>query len=311
MKPSEFEMSVPRLRCFVTIVESGSIGEAARRLGTSAPTVSKALMRLEQTMGVKLLHRSTHALSLTDKGEALLEPAREALRAMSRLHDAATHADGGGETGPVRITVPAAFARHVLAPRASAFVKRFPDIQLNVKATNEIVDLADEAIDVAVRGGSLTRVPGHIQQPWFSFPWVVCAAPCYLRDRAIPRHPDELDGHDQIGFRNLRTGQVQGWSFRTSHGGTSTRYTPKPKLAFDDGDAAWEAVVQGAGIGRAPLWLATGALKSGAVVEVLKEYRDTDVRISILRRERRLTPARVHAVVSFLAENPPDLSPYL
>jgi DNA-binding transcriptional LysR family regulator len=311
MKPIDLDVSVPQLRCFVSVVEAGSVAEAGRRLGTSAASVSKAIARLEESVGARLLHRSTHALSLTEDGDALLEPARRVVLAAGNFRDAAAGTAGGADKGIVRVSAPVAFVRHMLAPLVADFARMHPDIRLDVRATNEIADLAEEGIDLALRSGSLAGFPGHIQQNWFSFPWVICAAPSYLERRPAPRKPDQLDAHDLLGFRNHRSGQVQGWPVRATSGEVGKPFTPNVRFAFDDGDAVWHAMLSGAGIACAPLWLAATALRTGHAIEVLKEWRDTDVSIAMLRRERDLTPGRVSILMSFLHARTPRLDDLL
>jgi len=311
MITDDLDVSILQLRCFLAVVEAGSVALAARRLGMASPSVSRAITRLEKEAGVKLLHRSTHALSLTEEGEALLDSAQGAVSAARRFRDvAAGKADVTG-AGVVHISAPVAFARQVLCPLLPEFARLHPEVRLDLRMTNEIADLAEDGIDIALRAGSLSRVPGHIQQSWFSFPWVVCAAPNYLALRTPPGEPAHLDGHDLIGFRNTRTGQVQSWPFQSPVDGTSDRYLIEARFAFDDGDAAWQAVLAGAGIGRSPLWLAAADLRQGRVVEVLKDWRDAWVNLAILRRDRRLTPVRVSATQAFLLEHAPDLADLL
>ena len=305
------EVSVPQLRCFIAVVSAGSVAAAGRRLGLSAASVSKAISRLEESAGVRLLHRSTHAMSLTEDGEALLAPARDAVLAAQAFQDAAGQAADGGETGVVRISAAVGFVRHVLAPLMGDFAERHPAIRLDIRASNEIVDLADDGIDLALRSGTLAGVPEHLQQNWFTAPWVVCAAPSYLGRRSTPKAVAELDGHDLIGFRNHRTGRVQSWPYSTLGGDAGGRYAPKPRLAFDDGDAVWGAMLAGAGLACAPLWLAAASLRDGSAVEVLADFRGAGVGISMLRRDRRLTPGRLTSVMAFLDGHPPNLTDLL
>lgn len=302
MSEPEFEFSVPQLRCFVAVAAAGSVAEAARRLGMSAASVSKAIARLEDSTGIRLLHRSTHAMSLTDDGRALLEPARETLRAAQAFEDLVAQTADGGSTGTVRITAAVAFVRSVLVPLLGELARLHPEIRVDVRATNELVDLADEGIDLAIRSGSLARVPGHVHQVWFTCPWIICAAPSYLAHHAAPREISALAGHAVIGFRNLRTGRVQPWPCR---GGN---YEPQPHVTFDDGDAAFGAILAGAGIGCVPLYVAAPALRAGTVVELLAASRGDEISIAMIRRDRRLTPSRLAAVMSFLAARAPELA---
>ena len=311
MNAIDFEVSVPQLRCFIAVVSAGSVAEAGRRLGMSAASVSKAVTRLEEGAGVKLLHRSTHALSLTEDGEALLGPAREAVRAAEAFEDAAARAADGGDAGVVRLTAAVGFVRHVVVPLMGDFARMHPDIRLDVRATNGIVDLADGGIDLALRSGPLSGVPGHLQQTWFSFPWVICAAPGYLARRPAPLTVPELDGHALVGFRNHRDGRVQPWPYRMATGEAGGSYDPKVRLSFDDGDAVWGAMLAGAGIACAPLWLAAASLRDGTAVELLAQWRDADASVAMLRRDRRATPGRLATLMAFLGARAPSLGDLL
>src|SRR4051812_32162567 len=122
------DVSILQLRCFIAIVEAGSVNAAARRIGIASPSVSRAIARLEKEAGVKLLHRSTHAMSLTEEGEALLGPAREAVRAASRFREVAAGKVNAIGTGVVRISAPVAFARQVICPLLPEFTKLHPEI---------------------------------------------------------------------------------------------------------------------------------------------------------------------------------------
>ncbi|KYG02191.1 hypothetical protein BE21_55170 [Sorangium cellulosum] len=190
MAAIDVDVSVPQLRCFLAVVDGGSVAEAGRRLGMSAASVSKAITRLEDGAGVRLLHRSTHAISLTDAGEALLEPAREAARAAEAFAETASHASNGSDGGIVRLTAAPGMVRHVIAPLVGELARVHPDtdIRVDIRVTNRVLDLAEGGIDLAIRSGPFDGLPGHIAQTWFAAPWVLCATPGYLAGRA-PRVP--------------------------------------------------------------------------------------------------------------------------
>lgn len=309
MTRASADLSLAQLRCFVAVVSAGSFAEAGRRLGMATSAVSRTIARLEAARGVKLLHRSTHALSLTKDGELLIDVAREAMAGVDRVEAALGDMAAGGAAGRVRIAAPVAFARHCLVPLLPDFVRAHPDIRLDLRASSAMADLADAGIDLALRSGSLAGMPGHVQQPWLSFPWVACATPGYLAGRGRPARPDELHGHDLIGFRNPRTGRVAAWRFRADEADGSARPLPEPRIVFDDGGAAWGAALAGLGVAWAPYWLAADALRSGEAVEVLGEWRGEETQLSIVRRDRRLLPKRVEAVIQFLKRHAARIAP--
>jgi DNA-binding transcriptional LysR family regulator len=309
---AEPDVSVSQLRCFVAVVDAGSLAEAGRQLGMSTASVSKAIARLELSSGVKLLHRSTHAVSLTRDGEQLIALAREVVQAAGAFSLSAGAQHRGGAAGWVRVTAPVAFMSHVLTPLFAQFCRENPSIRLDLRASNELDDLARDGVDLAIRSGSLIGVPGHSQTAWFRFPWVICASPNYLKGRKRPDHPDDLAAHKLIGFRNQRTGQVRPWSFRSSGvKGGAIQFAPDVAYILDDGAAAWSAALHGAGIASAPLWLVAEDLRSGRAVELLDDWRDADVTMSFLRREQRLAPARVNTLITFLRKHAPRLTDLL
>ncbi len=290
-------MSLIQLRCYVAVVEAGSLAEAGRRLGLTTSAVSRSIARLESAAGVRLLHRSTHALSLTEAGEQLLVPARDALDSFRRAGALLAELAAEGSPGRVRISAPTAFIRTCLVPMLPAFLAAHPLIRLDLRATDATVDLADAGIDLALRSGCLDGVPGHVGLPWFRFAWVTCASPAYLARRGIPGTPEELGTHDLIGFRNVRTGLVEGWQLA---GTTSSLPAPAWHVVLDDAEAAWRAALAGIRIAWAPEWLAAEALACGTMVEVLEDRRTRMTPMSIMRRKQNPVPIRVKAVVAFL-----------
>ena len=296
-------MSLPQLRCLVAVVETGAFAAAGRRLGMTTSGVSKTIARLEAARGMRLLHRSTHTLSLTEAGEQVIGAAREAALSLQRF-EAALAAAANGAAGRVRMTAPPAFVRTVLAPLLPEFIRLHPNIVLDLRADDDLNDLAQTGVDIALRSGRLDRGPGQVRQPWFRFGWAACASPNYLERRGVPIECQDLSAHDLIGFRNARTGLVDAWWF-TDPAGAAERWAPKPRVVMDDAEAAWRACVAGAGIAWAPDWLAADALDRNEVVEVLKQQRGRQTQMSFLRRPARPVPARVAATLNFLRARPP------
>ena len=267
--------------------------------------VSKAISRLETEHGVRLLHRSSHALSLTDEGEQLFDEAHDVLRGSERIGLLLSQAADGGRAGRVRISAPPGFTRACLVPVLPRLLDAHPEIQVEVHTSYDLVDLADEGVDLALRAGRLAGTPGHVSQALFASPWCAYATPGYLARRGTPSVPDDLVHHDLVGFRHGGNGRVGAWRFQDpAIGGESgmVRYDAQPRLIFDDGSAAYDTACHGCGIVWAPEWLALDDLRGGRVVEVLRAWRSSKVLMSVIRRERRLAPQRVKLVIDFLCE---------
>jgi DNA-binding transcriptional LysR family regulator len=304
MSTTNLSLTFAQLQCFVGVVETGSFAAAGRQLGLTTSGVSKTIARLEMARGVRLLNRSTHSLSLTDEGERLIDLAREALQSVGRVEDALGSVAFAGSTGRVRISAPTAFVGACLVPLLPRFRATYPEILLDLRASDAMVDLADEAVDLALRTGPISNIPGHLTQLLFTFRWVTCASPDYLARRGSPSRPADLSHHDLVAFRNQRTGLVDPWRLRTSGAvSVATRLAPSPAVVLDDANAACAAALAGAGLLWAPEWLVNHALGAGRLVEVLAEYAGERMRMSIIRRDQPHNPERLGRVLAFLSES--------
>ncbi|WP_315837444.1 LysR family transcriptional regulator [Bradyrhizobium prioriisuperbiae] len=289
-------VSLSQLRCFIAVIDSRSFASAARQLALTTSGVSKTISRLEAAYGLRLLHRSTHSISPTEAGESLIGPARALLKGAEDIDIILTHANASAATGNVRIGAPPAFVRRCLVPLLPTFAERHPDVVLDLRASDAIVDLAEVGLDLAIRSGPIDGLPGHVRLPWFKFDWIAFGSARYLERRGLPETPSDLAKHDLIGFRNTRTGLVEPWQFRDE----SVPRSPAWRFVTDDAESALLAAMNGAGIMWAPRWLAAEALASGMAIEVLPNWGGHTTPVSILRRGQTLLPARVRAVVDFL-----------
>ena len=172
---------------FARVVEAGSFAEAARRAGTTTSALSKAVSRFERQHGVRLLHRSTHSLSLTDEGERLLEGARDLLREVEQLEAALDHAAANGAGGRIRLGAPAPLIRACLARQVPTLLRASPGIDLDLKVDDGTLDLAAGSIDVAIRFGALTGQPGLVATPLGRLPVGAGCDPALCRGDGCPR----------------------------------------------------------------------------------------------------------------------------
>ena len=291
-------VTVSQLQCFVAVVDLGSFAEAGRRLGFTTSAVSKTLSRLEAAKGIRLLNRSTHAVSLTPEGERLLGPARAALESVELVDFAMGEASAARAGGRVRLSAPTAFLAACLTPLLSRFHEEYPGIHLDLRGSDAMINLADEATDLALRTGTLDGIPGHLRQHLFRFDWVTCASPEYLDRRGTPLQPHDLADHELIAFRNQRTGLIDPWRYRK--GAETIRWPPVVRVTLDDANAVHAAAVAGAGIIWSPRWLVGDSLRTGRLAFVLDDWADVEMDMSIVRRAHDHAPERVNKVVAFL-----------
>lgn len=234
----------------------------------------------------------------------MLEEGRALSESLERVEASLAELATKSATGRVRITAPTSFARACIMPELPSFLRANPDIRVEVQFGNEIADLAAEGIDLAVRSGRLDGLPGHLVRRLCFFPWVACASPQYLKGHKPLGTPHDLTGHDHVGFRNKATGQILTWRFAGPEGEAGVRLTPKAKHVFDDAESAWSMVRDGFGIGWAPAWLGLDDLRSGRVVEVLRDWRIERESLSMVRLASRHAPKRTLLAMDFLASLP-------
>ncbi len=289
-----------QLLCFAEVVECGSFAAAGRKLGLSTSVISRKVQGFERTHRIRLLHRSTHTLSLTPEGEALLAEVLQAQAGMDRLNLALEQVSDG-EGGTIKISAPVGFVRNCLIPCLTDFAQVYPDIRLDVRAEDRLADLAKEGVDLAIRAGPIERVPGLTARLLFRCPWIACASPEYLARYGSPSIPSDLAAHRLIVFRKSQTGLIESW--RLSNGrGEVGRYGLRSRLIFDDAATVMASASAGFGIVWVPQWLASADLDSGRVVEVLGQFRVGLTSMTMLRRTGVTRLPRVDILADFLKQ---------
>ncbi|MBB3692848.1 LysR family transcriptional regulator [Sphingomonas sp. BK580] len=299
--PASFQR-LTNLLHFARVVEAGSFAAAARRAGTTTSALSKAVSRFEQANGVRLLNRSTHALSLTPEGERLLEGARDLLREAERVEAMLDRAAGEGAGGRLRLSAPAALIQARLSRHLPVLLRANPAIELDLRVDEGTLDLAAEGIDVAIRLGALGGQPGLVATPLGTYPWVLCATRRYVELIGAPQTPAALDDHRQIGLRDAATGRLVTWQFSDPADGSAVRHRPRPRLVVEDVSAAWAMMRRGLGLAWLPAWVGLAELRAGDVVELLPAWRTRETPIQAVRLERRHTPPRVRSLLDGLSE---------
>ncbi len=292
MKPFDH---LAAMAVFAKVVEENGFSSAARALGMSRSAVSKEVRALEDRLGVRLLNRTTRRLHLTELGAVFYERCRRILAeaeaaeiAVSRLH--------GDPRGTLRVNAPVSFGVRHLAPALTGFMRRYPELSVDLSFTDRFVDLVEEGYDVVVR---IARLPDSalIARRLCDSRRVVCASPAYWRARSRPRHPTELVAHECLGYAYLAEGRE--WRFRGPEGAVAVR--PSGRFTANNGDALRAAALAGLGVALLPTFIVGEDLRRGRLETVLEEFEPEPAGIYAVWPHARHLAAKVRVFVDFLA----------
>lgn len=283
---------------FGAVARRGSFTAAADELGLSKPTISKAITRLERSLGTVLFHRTSRKISLSTAGRSLLPHAEQIARdgeaAMAAARDT-THL----LKGQVRLAAPLSYGLSHLAPVIADFMCAYPEIAVDLQLDDAQVDLVDEGFDCAIRiaalpDSSLRAIRLRAVDGYF------IAAPRYIKRMGAPVSPAALAAHDCFLYSN--TPSPQFWQI-TGPDGQLTNVRPRCRFQSNNGDVMLPALIAGRGIGYLPDFLCRKALDAGELVDVLPGWHMGDMALNIVMPPSRLRPARVDALVDFLKDN--------
>jgi DNA-binding transcriptional LysR family regulator len=252
------------IESFVKAVETGSIAAAAKLLGISAAAASQNIVRLEASLGVRLLTRTTRSLALTDSGALYFDKVRNVVRdlELARAEVTELHAEPQGQ---LRIASSAAFGRHVLAPLIPGFTARHPRISCELITTDRSVDHIQESVDISIRIQQQLE-DGMIARRIATAQSVFCAAPSYLDKAGRPTEPEALSEHDCLLFRVQVDGRLLRWSFVRD--GVRFDATVRAAMSSDDIDVLAKSAASGGGITRLASFVAEPYLASGQLEEL-------------------------------------------
>jgi LysR family transcriptional regulator, regulator for bpeEF and oprC len=291
--------SLSNIKTFVRVAQTKSFVEAANVLSLSPPATSKAVAKLEEELGVKLLHRTTRSVSLTPEGERFYEVAQRFLEEMNDL--AQELQDSLSEPrGRLKISMSAAYGRMWGIKILSQFLRAYPQISVELSLDDREVDLAAEGFDVVVRVGALADSANLIARRLFLDPLITCTTPEYLKRYGRPQYPDELANYNCLNFRNRKTGRPVPWFFTIDEEVERRNFTGT--LTIDDGEAVGQAAMSGMGISQMPGFMAINALQEGTLEEVLADYRPPSVPFTALYLERRLVSPRIQVFIDFMVQ---------
>ncbi|MCE4070445.1 MULTISPECIES: LysR family transcriptional regulator [Pseudomonas] len=253
------------MEVFVRAVDLGSFAAAADALEMSAPMVGKHVRFLEERLGAQLLLRSTRRQSLTEAGRIYYERCR-ALLADAEAADILAAGEVAEPRGRLRVAMPVHFGRRCVAPVLLELAQRYPQLELDLRFSDRLTDLAEEQIDLAIRTGEPQPRDGIIARRIGRQRMVVCAAPAYLAVHGRPDGIAELAAHRLLVYH--RSGRINPWLF-PREGQAPEEFAPSSRLRFDDLAAIADAAARGMGLAWLPYWLVREVIAQGALEELL------------------------------------------
>jgi DNA-binding transcriptional LysR family regulator len=280
---------------FVAVVEAGGFSAASRRLRIPLATVSRRVSELETHLRIQLLIRTTRSVALTETGQRYFDTAR---RLLDELEEAERLASGEytAPRGELRIAAPVGLGRTYLAPIITEFLLAYPEVDIALQLGDEVINLADEGVDVALRVGdlpdsSLRIIPlGEIRR-------VVCASAAYLKGSHPISAPDDLRRHECITFTALESAHE--WTFRM--GKTPRRIPVRSRLSVSVADAAADAAAGGLGITRLLCYQALPAIRARKLKLILRDFEPPPTPVSFVYRTGRSMPQKLKAFIDFVS----------
>jgi len=294
-------MNIDHLKLFIRIASTHNISQAGSEQSLSPAVASNYITKLENDLGVRLIHRTTRKVSLTSEGQAFLPYAEDVISSM----DAARASVGAGNVSPIgtlRIAAPASFGRMHLMPVMKAFMAMYPKLSIDFRLSDTMVDLVEGGFDVAIRNAELkdsTLIAKKIATDKRS----ACASPEYLEKYGTPASPEDLQNHLCINLAGL-----ENWTFKK----LNEKVVVKTKGVFkaDNGEALRDACVAGLGVTIVSNWVAHEQLREGKLVKILEPYPlYSDTAIWAVYPSSRLLAPKVRVFIDFLVNHFTD-QPY-
>ncbi|MEO0490007.1 MAG: LysR substrate-binding domain-containing protein, partial [Cyanobacteria bacterium J06659_2] len=268
-------------------------------LSLSPASASARLVKLEETIGFRLFNRTTRAVSLTTDGEAFLPYAQQIIETLE-TGLSAVKGQGAEAEGLLRITMPGSFGRMYIIPTLAEFQARHPLVSLDLRLSDEVLDVVEGAYDLIIRNASLVD-SSLIVRKLATDRRLLVASPAYLQRHGIPSTPNDLTAHQCVILAENNR-----WKFENGQTVSAPR-----SFVVNDGEAMRKMLEQGMGIGIKSVWNASESLKSGLLVKVLPDFPlVTEASIWLLYPSRRIVAPKVHAMIDFLLERFQPVPPW-
>ncbi|ACY18784.1 LysR family transcriptional regulator [Haliangium ochraceum] len=286
------------IEIFCLAYELGTFTAAARELGLSPQSASRALARLEGELGVVLFRRNTRHIQATEAGRTYYETCRSVLKALDAVE---MELPGGADepSGDVRVSVPTTYGHHRFLPLLAEFRRRHPRVFVDVQVDNRTIDFVRDRFDVAIRMGKLHDAP-FIARKLGDFSLGLFASPAYLRARGEPRSLDDIDNHECVLFVMPRTGKILPWSLA----GEPRSYTPRAAIRVRHDVLGLISIARaGGGIIQIYDYLVENELARGELVEILPDYRGRSRPFSLIYPPEAMRRPPVRALVEFVVHS--------
>ncbi|MFD2166142.1 LysR family transcriptional regulator [Thalassotalea euphylliae] len=287
-------MNIEHLKLFARVARTNNISLAGNEQGLSPAVASAYISKLEQGLGVRLVHRTTRKVSLTADGKAFLPHAEEVLM---RVENARASVGSGSitATGTLRISAPASFGRMHIAPALADFFERFPEIDIDLRLSDSIIDMVDGGFDIAVRDSRLSD-SSLVARKLAKDHRMLIASPAYLKKFGTPASIDDLAGHNFLNLIGMET-----WSLDTPDGPVAVKTSGN--FRADNGEAVRDACAAGLGIAVSSSWCAYKQILAGKVVPVMTDFPLIhEAAIWAVYPSSRLVAPKVRAFIDFFAE---------
>ncbi len=287
-------MNIEHLKLFIRLSATHNISQAGQELGLSPAVASAHISKLEEGLGVRLVHRTTRKVSLTEEGKDFLPHAEEVLASVEAAR-AAVGAGKGLPSGTLRVSASASFGRMHLVPALQGFLASYPDLNVDLRLSDSIIDMVEGGFDIAVRIAEL-KDSSLIARKLAPDDRILCASPAYLAQHGTPESPNDLNDHSCLTLMGLDQ-----WTFATSEGERTVK--AKGSLRTDNGEAMRDASVAGLGISIGSKWSVYQHLQRGELVQVLEDYPlVSDTAIWAVYPSSRLLAPKVRVFIDYFAE---------
>jgi DNA-binding transcriptional LysR family regulator len=287
---------IDAMQAFVAVADLQGFAPAARKLALSPSAVTRLIAALEERLGARLLQRTTRSVTLTDAGSRYLERARRILADIEEAEDS-VESERTRPGGRLVVSAPIGFGRLHVSPVLSAYLKRYPEVDADLRLSDRMINLVEEGVDLAVRIGHLpdsTLVARHVGE----MRRIVVASREYLKARGEPKRPAEIASHETIQFGAMSA--APDWRFIED--GREIRISSTPRFASNSADAAIQYAEAGGGLTRVLAYQAAASLRDGRLKIVLAEFEQPPLPIHIVYPTSRLLSAKVRTFIDLVME---------